>query len=749
MVGLQLTNCNHESGCKTAPIFGYPDDLKASRCLIHKESEMIDIFNVKCEFPGCTKQRTHNFIKFEGNDNIEHKKHRPRFCGEHKEPGMVNVLVKMCEFTGCVTIPTFGYPGVLPSVRCSKHKENGMVQQASNNFCNYDGCTKRASFNIKGCKPAIRCLTHKDENMVNVEMGKCIVETCDNLAKFKIINTGKRGNTHCWTHTLEERLKLVNKGEMTRDDAYKRYNSSSISKVVTGNESLHKSRCIHILDDRTLCLNKAIYNIPENDKPEYCFAHKTSKMHSKIDKRLCKYKFNEIDGDRQCTTRGTFALCDKDGKFGELFCNEHKKPGMISVDTYRKSCKFQVKLSLATKIVESLSNANDDFITVDLSKMDDDEMKNIIRFGEMATKFITFTKSNENALDIKVKESIDIDKNEDIDVLQNESKSSPIVDESVVKQIEVLEETKVVKPKRVHNKVKDLIIIPELDNYPSDHPLFENRNINVGKCRISKKEFTIFNETVLDDKESIIPDKKKEFIKPSVTINGIPKPCSISTIARIYKVKEVEFERTSPVDAPRIEVRHKLCRTDGCGMPAHVKHDDYCQFCAIEFDPNNINSIARKSKEVTVVEEMKKRFNTVPWISDRTIVGGTSSRRPDLYVDLIDRVICIEIDENQHVRYTADLENKRVDEIHRDVQDRELIFIRFNPDAYYKGGRKIDSCWKKVNKSDPVKYAVMKSHVNDWNERLKYLEDRIRYYLDLNNVVEESVVVEKLFFDGA
>ena len=55
--------------------------------------------------------------------------------------------------------------------------------------------------------------------------------------------------------------------------------------------------------------------------------------------------------------------------------------------------------------------------------------------------------------------------------------------------------------------------------------------------------------------------------------------------------------------------------------------------------------------------------------------------------------IIVEIDENQHIDYDCSCENKRMMELSQDVGHRPIIFIRFNPDDYMKGNKKISSCW--------------------------------------------------------
>jgi len=69
---------------------------------------------------------------------------------------------------------------------------------------------------------------------------------------------------------------------------------------------------------------------------------------------------------------------------------------------------------------------------------------------------------------------------------------------------------------------------------------------------------------------------------------------------------------------------------------------------------------------------------------DRKIEDGCSLRRVNMYIDIGFKIIIIEIDENQHIYYNC--ENKRLMEISKDVNHRPIIFIRFNPDNYFKDG---------------------------------------------------------------
>jgi hypothetical protein len=134
-----------------------------------------------------------------------------------------------------------------------------------------------------------------------------------------------------------------------------------------------------------------------------------------------------------------------------------------------------------------------------------------------------------------------------------------------------------------------------------------------------------------------------------------------------------------------------------------------------------------KTKEYSVVEYVKAK-HPHPWISDKQIDGGCSRRRPDLFLDLIDQVIIVEIDENQHIEYDCSCENKRIMELSQDLAHRPIVFIRFNPDEYEKDGTRITSCWG----------------TDQWEQRLHALGETIEYWL--THRTDKTVEIIQLFY---
>lgn len=174
-----------------------------------------------------------------------------------------------------------------------------------------------------------------------------------------------------------------------------------------------------------------------------------------------------------------------------------------------------------------------------------------------------------------------------------------------------------------------------------------------------------------------------------------------------------------------INVKNKCCEFDGCMLqPAYGFEDGSVQFC-------------KKHKKENMVE-LKEKFPDLSWYEDKIIYDGCSKRRPDLFLDLGNQVIIVEIDEDQHKGYTC--ENKRLMEISQDIHHRPLVFICFNPDAYINiDNIKISSCWK----LNHLGILILNDKV-EWKSRLSKLKKEIKYWL--NNETTKTIEVIELFY---
>lgn len=191
-----------------------------------------------------------------------------------------------------------------------------------------------------------------------------------------------------------------------------------------------------------------------------------------------------------------------------------------------------------------------------------------------------------------------------------------------------------------------------------------------------------------------------------------------------------------------INVVSKRCKTHLCDLIITNKYEGYCLYCFSNIYPHKC--INYKTKQQYVFEFVQNSFNQLSWIHDKKIYDGCSLKKPDLFLDLAYQIIIIETDENQHIDYNTTCENKRLMLLSKDVNHRSIIFIRFNPDSYFKDGLKIQSCWTNTHKKGFIKIK----NINQWNYRLHLLKNEINFWINPINKSDKIIHVVELFFDN-
>jgi len=192
-----------------------------------------------------------------------------------------------------------------------------------------------------------------------------------------------------------------------------------------------------------------------------------------------------------------------------------------------------------------------------------------------------------------------------------------------------------------------------------------------------------------------------------------------------------------------IDIKHKQCKTYLCYTRVTNKYKGYCLRCFMYMFPEEPVSRNYKTKEKEVVDRIKESLSKYDWVYDKRIQDGCSRRRPDMFLDMGDCIIIIEIDENQHGEYECSCENKRLMEISQDVGHRPIVFIRFNPDDYKdESGKNVTSCWGE-NKNGIL--AIKKNKKMEWENRINRLLEEIEYWIE--NKTEKMLEVIQLFYD--
>eukprot|EP00960_Hanusia_phi_P077559 768711-Hanusia_phi.AAC.4 len=265
---------------------------------------------------------------------------------------------------------------------------------------------------------------------------------------------------------------------------------------------------------------------------------------------------------------------------------------------------------------------------------------------------------------------------------------------------------------------------------------------------INKKCLECDNVSVYNLPDQTIPIYCKAHKQPNM-VDVISKKC-IST--GCYKFACYNYDgQTSPTHCNEHKLPNmfltcsKKCKSEWCHTRVYKnKNQGFCIYCFIHLFPDK--SVARnyKTKETTVVDFIKQQFQNIDIIADKSIAGGCSRRRPDIFIDLGYQIVIVEVDENQHITYDCSCENKRIMELSQDVAHRPIVFIRFNPDDYIKNDNKITSCWG-MNKQGIC--VVKPSKKKEWNERLQALEAALAYWIEPSNITNKCIETIQLFYD--
>ena len=190
-----------------------------------------------------------------------------------------------------------------------------------------------------------------------------------------------------------------------------------------------------------------------------------------------------------------------------------------------------------------------------------------------------------------------------------------------------------------------------------------------------------------------------------------------------------------------VDVVSPRCKNDWCDTIVTKKYEGYCMPCFVN-NPENADKPAMrnyKTKELEVVNHIKKHFGDYLWVFDRRIHGGVFNRRPDIFLDLGKHIIIIEVDENKHSSYNCACEKNRINEIIFNVDYKPITLIRFNPDKYTDfNGTIIKSCWKLT------KGVITISNKKQWSERINKLIETIKHYIEYNS--EKMIDTIQLFY---
>ncbi len=184
------------------------------------------------------------------------------------------------------------------------------------------------------------------------------------------------------------------------------------------------------------------------------------------------------------------------------------------------------------------------------------------------------------------------------------------------------------------------------------------------------------------------------------------------------------------------DVKHNRCEL--CQMNRmNPKYKPHCAQCHFYLNPDDPRIRNYKTKENAVMAEVQKVYPEI--ILDSRVAGGCSKRRPDGYIDRFSHVIIIEVDENEHRSYDDTCSNRRMMELYEDFGSRDLVFIRLNPDAYTRDGKRIAGAFS-VSKTD----GTLKFKPKELKKRCSDLLEMVDHYI--LNKPDKAITVEYLYF---
>lgn len=545
-------------------------------------------------------------------------------------------------------------------------------------FVNEDGekCTKRSGFNMPGKSPEY-CNDHKTDDMINTNNKRCNVRSCYFEAKYS--KDGEKP-TRCENHKLE-------------DD------------VNTKNVEL---RC-------EKCSKRASFNFYDSDKAKFCGDHLLDGMVNFNHRNsICKFKDDYQSPD--CTTRASFGY------------SWERKP---------VACRL---------------HANIDMINLISKKCIYPSCNLIASFGD-----ITISRNPTHCSIHKLENMIDVNHCCGVKDCYNKAKYGNY------KKVAIrCEEHK--EDHMLISRPEKKVIICSIDscrkeakyNFKTeDNVKYCNEHKEDNMCDITHKGSLCIVEDCIKrasfgiETISHCSNHKEEDMIDLVHSNSLCDHLSGCGTRATFGFKESNATKCSEHKLALMENKYaKMCKDCNVFQASFDKYT-YCSHCFYNRYPEHEKSKFHKTKESKFMIPLRedifkylehKELQNTSISLNKIIKGGNFKRRPDMLIELSDKNIVIEIDEDQHATYSYVCENRRIAEIFMDLNNKPLIIVRLNPDKYITNKVKHLSCFA-LNKKTRAFTLKKTEFENRYNKLLKEVK------LCIDNTQEKEITEIKLFFD--
>jgi hypothetical protein len=448
------------------------------------------------------------------------------------------------------------------------------------------------------------------------------------------------------------------------------------------------------------CSKRACYNILGETKAIYCYEHKTHEMINVVSKKCIS---------PGCKTRPNFNIL---GESKAIYCSEHKLSEMINVVSktcISPGCKTRPNFNILGESKAIYCSEHK------LSEMINIKDKTCISPG--CTTQSTFNILGETKAIYcskhKLSEMINI---KDKTCIFPECMTQPIYN--------ILGETKAIycskhKLSKMINIKDKTCISPGCNTIPVYNILGETKSIYCYEHK-SSEMINIKDKTckMCDTRPSYgIPGNNVEYCSTHKQIGNIKNPkikCESCKCIAIY----------GTISHTRCE-QHKLIgdtdfvqrKCNSCSLSDILDINSNCNTC----DPTNFTNFRLyKQKKVSAFLSANEYIFT----EDKIFDLECGKERPDFIIECLDKIISLEIDEDQHKSRLCECEQSRMVNLSQ-AYGMPTIFIRYNPDKYKIGNKIIEP---------------------DDNKRLKKLKEWISFIS--KRKLEGYLEVLYLFYDN-
>ena len=477
----------------------------------------------------------------------------------------------------------------------------------------------------------------------------------------------------------------------------------------------HKT-CIHIG-----CKKQPVFNIEGEITPRFCVEHKEIGMID-IKHKKCQYT--------DCKKRPTFNI---EGEICPRFCTDHKEIEMINVVSKTcqyNGCKKQPAFNIEGEIFPRFCVEHKEIgmINVKNKTCEYGDCEKIPTFnveGELKARFCVEHKEI-GMINVKNKTCQYIGcRKQPVFNIEAELKARFCKDHKEIEMINV------VKKKCKHTGCKKQ---PTFNN-EGENPRFCGEHKEIGMIDVTHK---ICNHKNCNTRASF------------GYINQLPIRCTRHKLPLMFLKRKVkcqeencyeisEYGKDEPVHCFNHRKEDDLCllgqTCKNCGRENELCNSE--QLCLTYCRPVELSINAKKiikKKEALILSYLDKNIKTcIKPIDDRIIDNSCVKRRPDRVYDCGSFFVIIEVDENQHSKYTNGCsfdkktqENRRMCQIHEALSNGMIpvIFLRFNPDNFKVNGKlqKLNMQKRLDILSKWVSYCLnLKEDFNVPSIRIKYL----------------------------